>query len=83
MGRLAGGIAHDFNNLLTVVLANVGLMLRGTTLDRDTRTAVEEVQAAADRGANLVRQLLAFSRRQRLAPRVIDLNRLVPTWIGC
>jgi signal transduction histidine kinase/CheY-like chemotaxis protein len=77
VGRLAGGIAHDFNNLLTVVLANVGLMLRGTTLDRHTRTAVEEVQAAADRGANLVRQLLAFSRRQRLAPRVIDLNRLV------
>ena len=77
VGRLAGGIAHDFNNLLTVVLANVGLMLRGTALDRTSRTAVEEVQAAADRGANLVRQLLAFSRRQRLAPRVIDLNKLV------
>jgi signal transduction histidine kinase/CheY-like chemotaxis protein len=77
VGRLAGGIAHDFNNLLTVVLANVGLMLRGTQLDKATRVAVEEVQAAADRGANLVRQLLAFSRRQRLAPRVIDLNRLV------
>jgi signal transduction histidine kinase/ActR/RegA family two-component response regulator len=77
VGRLAGGIAHDFNNLLTVVLANVGLMLRGGTLEGGSRTAIEEVQAAADRGANLVRQLLAFSRRQRLAPRVIDLNKLV------
>ena len=77
VGRLAGGVAHDFNNLLTVVLANVGLMLRGAALDRTSRTAVEEVQAAAERGANLVRQLLAFSRRQRLAPRVIDLNKLV------
>ena len=77
VGRLAGGVAHDFNNLLTVVLANVSFLLRAGALDAGPRTAVEEVQAAAFRGANLVRQLLAFSRRQRLAPRVIDLNALV------
>jgi two-component system cell cycle sensor histidine kinase/response regulator CckA len=77
VGRLAGGIAHDFNNLLTVVLANVGLLARSPSLDSGSQAAVEEVHAAAIRGANLVRQLLAFSRRQRLAPRVIDLNALV------
>jgi signal transduction histidine kinase/ActR/RegA family two-component response regulator len=77
VGRLAGGVAHDFNNLLTVVLANASMLLRGSLLRGSTRTAVEEVRGAAERGANLVRQLLAFSRRQKLAPRVLDLNKLV------
>ncbi len=77
VGRLAGGVAHDFNNLLTVVLANASVLLRGTQLGPHTRTAVEEMRGAAERGANLVRQLLAFSRRQNLAPRVLDLNKLV------
>ena len=76
IGRLAGGVAHDFNNLLTVVLANASMMLRGQ-LRPATRLALEEMRGAAERGANLVRQLLAFSRRQKLAPRVLDLNRLV------
>ena len=77
IGRLAGGVAHDFNNLLTVVLANASVILRMTHLSPQTRTAVEDVRGAAERGANLVRQLLAFSRRQKLAPRVLDLNQLV------
>jgi signal transduction histidine kinase/ActR/RegA family two-component response regulator len=77
IGRLAGGVAHDFNNLLTVVLANASMLLRGFQLHPQTRIAVEEVRGAAERGANLVRQLLAFSRRQTLAPRVLDLNKLV------
>jgi signal transduction histidine kinase/ActR/RegA family two-component response regulator len=77
VGRLAGGIAHDFNNLLTVVLANVALLLREKPLDETGRSAVNDIQAAAVRGAELVRQLLTFSRRQEVAPRVLDLNQLV------
>ncbi len=77
IGRLAGGVAHDFNNLLTVVLANASMLSRGSQLPPSARQAVDEMRGAAERGANLVRQLLAFSRRQKLAPRVLDLNRLV------
>jgi signal transduction histidine kinase/ActR/RegA family two-component response regulator len=77
VGRLAGGVAHDFNNLLTVVLANVALMGRETPLDEGARSSMDEIRSAAVRGAELVRQLLSFSRRQKLAPRVLDLNRLV------
>jgi signal transduction histidine kinase/ActR/RegA family two-component response regulator len=77
VGRLAAGIAHDFNNLLTVVLANTTLLLRERHLDERSLNAVEEVKTAASRGADLVRQLLAFGRQQRLAPQVIDLNAVV------
>jgi len=76
VGLLAGGIAHDFNNLLTVVLANVSL-LRGARLDENDRQSIDEIAGAANRGADLVRQLLAFSRRQILKPRVLDLARVV------
>ena len=77
LGRLAGGVAHDFNNLLTVVLGNSSLLLDEPGLDPASRTAIAEVRDAADRGADLVRQLLAFGRRQRLAPAHLDLNRVV------
>jgi two-component system cell cycle sensor histidine kinase/response regulator CckA len=77
VGRLAGGIAHDFNNLLTVVLANAGQLLREQGMSAANRAALEDVRGAADRGADLVRQLLAFSRRQRTSPRALDLNRVV------
>jgi len=76
VGLLAGGIAHDFNNLLTVVLANVSLM-RSARLDDNDRQSIEEVAGAANRGAELVRQLLAFSRRQILKPRVLDLAKVL------
>ncbi len=76
VGLLAGGIAHDFNNLLTVVLANVSL-LRGARLDDGDRQSIDEIAGAANRGADLVRQLLAFSRRQILKPRGLDLARAV------
>jgi len=76
VGLLAGGIAHDFNNLLTVVLANVSL-LRGARLDEGDRQSIDEIGGAANRGADLVKQLLAFSRRQILKPRVLDLARVV------
>ena len=74
VGRLAGGVAHDFNNLLTVISGNVemGLMTIGE-LD-PIRNVLDEIGKAADRASTLTRQLLAFSRKQTMAPRVIDLN---------
>jgi signal transduction histidine kinase len=74
MGRLAGGIAHDFNNLLTVIqgYAEVGLGAAGP--DNRIRQCLVEIDEAADRGANLAQQLLAFSRRQHLQPRTVNIN---------
>ena len=77
LGRLAAGIAHDFNNLLTVVLGNATLLLRERGIEGTAATAVEEMKTAATRGADLVRQLLAFGRQQRMAPKVLDLNAVV------
>jgi len=74
LGRLAAGVAHDFNNLLTVVLGNATLLLRERSLAAPSVSAIEEMKTAATRGADLVRQLLAFGRQQRLAPKVLDLN---------
>ena len=77
VGLLAGGIAHDFNNLLTVVMGNVSLLLGEASLNTDRRERLDEIQRAAGRGANLVSQLLAFSRRQVMVRRVVDLNVIV------
>ena len=77
VGRLAGGVAHDFNNLLTVIKGYSELMLDQLDGGDPMRAEVEEVQRAADRAAALTRQLLAFSRQQVLAPKVIDLNAVV------
>jgi nitrogen-specific signal transduction histidine kinase/CheY-like chemotaxis protein len=77
IGRLAGGVAHDFNNLLTVI-SGYGDML--WTIVRENPEAlemVEEIRKAADRASSLTRQLLAFSRKQILKPRVLDLNAVV------
>ena len=74
VGQLTGGVAHDFNNLLTVIIGRLD-----ATVDRipaDFRPAIESALAAAERGAGLVRQMLAFSRRQVLAPGPVDLNDL-------
>lgn len=73
VGQLAGGVAHDFNNLLTVVASNVAL-LREAPLDDSTRSAVEEIDTATTRGAELTTQLLAFSRKQVVQPRPIDVD---------
>jgi two-component system, cell cycle sensor histidine kinase and response regulator CckA len=74
VGRLAGGIAHDFNNLLTAIKGFTELLLLDFD-ERDPRHAfVSEIQGAANRAAALTRQLLAFSRKQVLQPRVLDLN---------
>jgi two-component system, cell cycle sensor histidine kinase and response regulator CckA len=77
IGRLAGGIAHDFNNLLTVINGFSELLLGSSTLDKDGQASVAEIARAGDQAAALTRQLLAFSRKQVLAPRVLDLNALV------
>ena len=74
VGRLAGGVAHDFNNLLTVIKGYSDLMLNELTAKDPMRGEVEEIQRAAERAAALTQQLLAFSRRQVMAPKVIDLN---------
>lgn len=73
IGRLAGGIAHDFNNLLGVILACSELLAESTDLNK-VRSRAEEIRKAGERAANLTRQLLAFSRKQILEPKVIDLN---------
>jgi two-component system cell cycle sensor histidine kinase/response regulator CckA len=77
VGRLAGGIAHDFNNLLTVITGRSELLLERLGPDEPLRRDIELFQKTADRAAGLTRQLLAFSRRQVLQPRVLDLNGVV------
>jgi len=78
IGRLAGGVAHDFNNLLTGILGSADLLLDTLGPDGAGRDEVAEIRKAAVRAADLTRQLLAFSRQQVLATRVLDLNALVP-----
>jgi two-component system cell cycle sensor histidine kinase/response regulator CckA len=75
--QLAGGIAHDFNNLLTAILGSAEILLEGTELPGEAREDVEQIRKAATRAAQLTHQLLAFSRRQVLQPRLLDLNLLV------
>lgn len=77
VGRLAGGIAHDFNNLLAVISGYSESLLRRLDEHDPLYPACAEIQAAADRGASLTRQLLAFSRSQAIQPRDVDLNRVV------
>jgi PAS domain S-box-containing protein len=77
VGQLAGGIAHDFNNLLTVINGYSQLSLMGLHDKDPLRSNIEEVKKAGERAAALTRQLLAFSRKQVLQPKVLDLNLLV------
>jgi two-component system, cell cycle sensor histidine kinase and response regulator CckA len=81
-GRLAGGVAHDFNNLLTTIRGFSDLLLRDIPEDDRRRKDVEQIRKAADRGALLTRQLLAFGRRQSHEPRSIELNSVVNNMEG-
>lgn len=77
VGQLAGGVAHDFNNLLTAIMGYTDLSLRRENLEDPIRHNLEETKKAAERAGSLIRQLLAFSRKQILEPKVLDLNAVV------
>ena len=77
IGRLAGGVAHDFNNLLTVISGYGEMMIQETAHAPRLQSKAEAICAAAERAAVLTRQLLAFSRRQLVQPRTVDLNDVV------
>jgi len=77
IGLLAGGIAHDFNNILTVIHGQAELLKQNLDPEDSSTTMANDIVAAAQRAASLTRQLLAFSRKQVLAPVVLDLNALV------
>lgn len=77
LGQLTGGVAHDFNNLLTVISLNLSELTEWPSIDPEAREMAEAALHAADRGADLVRSLLAFARKQPLRPRVIDVNEIV------
>ena len=77
VGRLAGGVAHDFNNQLTAIMGYADILRVSLPEEDSRRGEVAEIQRAAGRAAELTRQLLAFSRKQVLRPRIVDLNELV------
>jgi two-component system, cell cycle sensor histidine kinase and response regulator CckA len=77
VGRLAGGIAHDFNNILTVINGYCELLLQQQIQSPAVREKIEQMKGAGDRGASLVSHLLAFSRKQIVQPRVVNLNTVV------
>ena len=77
IGRLAGGLAHDFNNLLTVINGYSELLLQQIGKETPTHGEVEQILRAGERAATLTRQLLAFSRKQIIEPKVLDLNLLM------
>ncbi len=77
IGQLAGGIAHDFNNLLTIINGYCELLLNDNQIADDSRQKLNEIHQAGEHAANLTRQLLAFSRKQILEPKIFDLNDIV------
>lgn len=82
VGRLAGGIAHDFNNMLGVILGRTEMALESVDPSIPLFTDLEHINKAAVRSANLTRQLLAFARKQTIAPKVLDLNEVVSSMLN-
>jgi nitrogen-specific signal transduction histidine kinase/ActR/RegA family two-component response regulator len=82
VGRLAGGVAHDFNNLLTIINTYSELILRRISPDDPSRADIECIRSAAVSAAQLTRQMLAFSRKQVLTPRVLDINEAITGLTG-
>jgi two-component system cell cycle sensor histidine kinase/response regulator CckA len=81
-GQLAGGVAHDFNNLLTAVLGAADAIAARAGMDAETHDDLAQIRTSAERGAALVRQLLAFGRRQTLQPRVLAINEVLEEMRG-
>jgi len=77
IGRLAGGVAHDFNNMLTVILGQVELSLLKIDSGNPLRSGLLQIRKAAEHSASLTRQLLAFARKQTIAPKLLDLNDII------
>jgi len=77
VGRLAGGVAHDFNNMLGAIFGYTELSLRKIAPDHPVYTYLQDIKKAAERSANLTKQLLAFARKQTVAPKILDLNETV------
>jgi signal transduction histidine kinase len=82
VGQLTGGIAHDFNNLLAVIQGNAEMMNEGHRDGEDLTREIEAIVRASERGADLTRQLLAFSRKQTLRLRKVQVNELIGSMIG-
>ena len=78
IGQLTGGIAHDFNNLLAIILGNLELIMDAPEASEKIRNFAQDAMGASERGADLVRRLLAFARKQRLEPRTLNLNERLP-----
>jgi PAS domain S-box-containing protein len=78
VGQLTGGVAHDFNNLLAIMIGNLELAAETAEPGTEHHNHISRALSAAERGATLTRQLLAFSRKQVLQPQLVDLNKLVP-----
>lgn len=81
VGRLAGGVAHDFNNMLSIILGNTEMAMEGITPDDPLHDNLSEIFSAALRSADITRQLLAFARKQTIAPKVLDLNRTIKSML--
>ncbi len=77
VGRLAGGVAHDFNNMLSIILGNTEMILDDLEDTNPSIDNLHEIRKAAERSANLTRQLLAFARKQTISPKEIDLNEAI------
>ena len=77
IGKLAGGIAHDFNNILSVINGYTEMAMRELSIDQSLYRKLKQVSIAGEKAANLVRQLLAFSRKQVIEPKIVDINQLI------
>jgi PAS domain S-box-containing protein len=82
VGRLAGGVAHDFNNYLGIIIGHAENALKRISPDQEAGQNLEQILTTAGRSAELVRQLLAFARKQTISPRVLDLNATITSMLG-